>query len=386
MTIWGAAFVPVVTVIVLLLFFRHKTVWFEFLIPVVVSLIMIGVCKSCTEGIATQDTEYWGSYGVRATYYEDWNEKVPCRHPKYCTRAVTRTDANGNTYTTMETYQCGYEHSYDVDYHPEIWMISDNLGGSYFIPKSKYTSLVNRWGPEKFRDLRRHYHTNDGDSYYTTWNKEDHTIEPIVRTHTYENRVQASTSIFNYPEVEDPTVFGLYDYPETKGLTCRSVLGGGHDAANRHLDIWNAKLGKPKQVRMWMLMFVDQPLLAAQEQEAYWKGGNKNEVVVCLGLDKQSNLQWCHVFSWSESETMKVRIRTEIVSLEKFDSLKAAQIMTTNIQKDFKRKEFADFSYLTVEPPIKYVIMTYLLTILVNVGISAFVILNDIKEKEKETV
>jgi len=384
MIIWGSVLVPVITVVILLLFFKHQTVWWEFFIPVVVSLMLIGLCKSCSEGVQTRDTEYLGGYGVKAIYYEAWNERVPCSHPKYCTRTVTRTGSDGRTYTSTESYQCGHHHLYDVDNHPPRWVLDDSNRGRHRISKSYFDSLTSRWKNKVFKDLNRSYHTRDGDSYVTAWDNNDDTLEPVVTTNTYKNRVQASDSVFSYQEV-DPKMYGLFEYPEVNGYRCDSVLGvlENKATASRYLNIWNAKLGRAKQVRMWMLIYVNQPMAAALEQESYWKGGNKNEVVVCIGVDKNSSLKWCHVFSWTEVESMKVRIRSEISSMEVLDVQKAAEVLVSNVQKDFRRKEFADFDYLTVEPPIKYVIMTFVLTVLVNVGLSVFVIKNNIKEKAK---
>jgi hypothetical protein len=48
-----------------------------------------------------------------------------------------------------------------------------------------------------------------------------------------------------------------------------------------------------------------------------------------------------------------------------------------NIEQRFVRRQFAEFSYLTVEPPLWMVILTFLLTIGVNVGISYWIIQNE---------
>jgi len=45
--------------------------------------------------------------------------------------------------------------------------------------------------------------------------------------------------------------------------------------------------------------------------------------------------------------------------------------------KNQEVKEFADFSYITVEPSGWAILLTYIVTILANVGISVFAIKNE---------
>src|SRR3990172_10624960 len=136
MLIWAAMLIPVLTAIILLVFFGRKTVWWEFALPFLVSIICILVGKMIAISVATSATEFWGSAATDAVYYEAWNEKVNCRHPVYCTRPVTKhkkvthytgTGENRRSYETSESYvdieryHCGWEHSYDVDDHAPYW-------------------------------------------------------------------------------------------------------------------------------------------------------------------------------------------------------------------------------------------------------------------------
>jgi len=382
MIIFIACLIPILTAGVLWYFFRHKTLWWEFLIPFAASILIGLIFKFAGEYSQTRDTEYWSGIIQTAEHYEDWNERVPCRHPKYCTRTVS--DGKGGTKT--ETYQCGYYHPYDVDYHPEYWQVNDDNGLSCHVSHNVYNKLVNKFGNKKFVDLGRHYHSNDGDKYVASWPKTDETIECMVTSHTYENRVQASTDIHNFPEVTEDEVkmYKLYEYPKIHSYYKQTNLLGSIDGSkrfDRKLELLNAKLGRKKQVKVFVLLFNTPDREAGMKQEAYWKGGNKNEVVVCIGLDKDKNVDWCYPFSWTESEIVMVDIRTHIEEAEgKLNLDESIDYIYKEVESNFVRKQFADFDYITVPPTTSQLVWTLIITLLINVGLSFWLVKNEFNE------
>lgn len=364
MTIWLALIIPIVCSIILYSFFHHKLVWWEVVLPIVVSIVLIFGMKFAVEISQTRDIEYWGGWATMAEYYEEWTEKV----------TTTSTDKDGNTTTS----------TYYVDHDP-YWQITDSNGIEVRISQSYYRKLVGMWGNEKEVNIIRFDQSSfgDGDKYVTLFNGKREDKIPVTTIHYYENRVQASHSTFNFPEV-DPKKYGLIDYPSNLDATNVSTIYGarpaGFASADREFNLRNAELGRRKQVRMWVLLFVDKPLEAAHEQEAYWKGGNKNEFTVCIGVDRQMNVQWCHVISWTEVHELKIEVRNMIATMGKLDLPKLSKEIPTMVDKKFKRKQFADFSYLTVEPPLWGVLTTFFVTLLVNVGIGVYAVKNDIDQ------
>jgi hypothetical protein len=322
MIIWFALIIPIVTAVIMAALFRHKIAWWEYGMPLVVSFLLIGMCKGCSEAIQTRDTEYWGGYITSATYYEDWNERVSCRHPKYRTERRTRTvtDSRGRSRTESYTVQVqdGYHHPYDVDYHPERWVAETSNGDELSISSDTWRYYTEVFENRTFRELNRDYHTNDGDAYDTVWNQKFETVQPVVTTHTYENRVQASNSVFNYKELTDKEKKGLIDYVYEGPLQTPSVLPEGIAGAD-HIDKMNALLGRKHQIRVWVLLYRDQPRDISKRQEALWKGGNKNELVICVGLNKANEVQWAEVFSWTKREDLKVSVRDYIQAQKKLD-------------------------------------------------------------------
>lgn len=388
MIIWGAMLIPVVGAIIKLTCFRKRVLVWEFLLPFLLSVFLIGLLKWGVETTQTYDTEFHGGWAETCEYYEDWNERVACSHPKY--RQVRRTDSNGNVY--YEQVFDGYEHAYDVDYHSEYWELRDSNGNTLRISERTFETLARRWQNRKFVDLRRNYHTNDGDKYVTNCPGDDDTLEPVTTKHGYTNKVQASRSVFNFEEVDDKTkrAYALFDYPEVEGYYQRSILGDGGpttQAAERLLQIANARLGRPKQVKMFILLYRNQPLEAALYQEALWKGGNKNEFVLCIGVDNSDRPQWAKAFSWSEAERLKVDARefvgqTFIDARRELDLTSVVDWMFVEVRKQFVRKPFADFDYLSVDPPLWGVIVAYLLTLMANMVLSFWLVVNEHNEPE----
>lgn len=387
MIIWLALIIPVLTAVVLYIFFNHKTIWWEFIIPFATSALLILIMKFASETSQTTDTEYWGEQITKAIYSEPWDEEVPCRHEIPCSHPSYCTDKDG------KEYQCGYKHSndgyyhnYDVDYHSEYWQVSTEFNNAQSVSQAEFNRLVSKWGNKVFEDQHRDYHSIDGDWYVTYFPKQDDKIECYVSQHCYENRVQASHNVFNYPEVteEEKKLYGLYEYPEIYGGYKQvGILGYGdttQKTAENKVQIINAKLGPKKQVKLFIIVFRDKPEESAYYQECLWKGGNKNEFVLCVGVDNLMNVKWCKPFSFTENQEIKIECRNYVKHMGKLNLSKTADFLKDEINKNFKRKEFAEFSYLTVEPKDWQVVLTFILTLLLNVGISFWVIKNEFED------
>jgi hypothetical protein len=375
--VWFAAVIPLVVLAITFSKFKNRVVWWEVLVQVAVPISLILLSKWMIETSQTNDTEFWGGWGVRAEYYEDWNERVSCRHPIPCSHSTY--DSKGN-YTGTAHSNDGYSHLYDVDYHPPYWEIDDSNGDSHRISKPFFASLTKRWGNQKKVDLGRSFHDNDGDKYVTVWDQKKATLEAVTTQHTYENRVAVSDSVFNFKEIENPEELGLFEYPKISGYKQRVILGKGgadHVQAEKELNYFNATLGRKKQVRLFLLIYRNTDMATAMDQEAYWKGGNKNELVSCVGVDDENAVQWSYVFSWSKSEELKAEARNQLVGQEKLDLPAYVAWLGPAVDKSFVRLEFAEFDYLSVEPPWWAVLIVYALTALVSVGIAFWVVMNN---------
>jgi hypothetical protein len=223
--IWLALLIPLFAVAILAIFYNKHMVVAEYAIVFLVPIFCIVIGKISSTYSQTHDTEYWNSYGIKAVYEEEWDEEVPCRHPIY----ETETDEDGYTTTTF----VGYEHLYDVDNHPPKWYLQDNIGEHIGIDKNFFESVCKIWNMRQFQDMRRDYHSIDGDAYITIYDKEFEHVIPLCKIHSYENRVQSSKSVFNFDEVskEIKSQYTLYDYPPQNIFGFSPILGGDNSGA-----------------------------------------------------------------------------------------------------------------------------------------------------------
>jgi hypothetical protein len=129
----------------------------------------------------------------------------------------------------------------------------------------------------------------------------------------YENRVKCSKSVFNFAEVdsEDVKAYKLFKYPHNVEFNYNPILGFYDPKASLKLQKYNAQIGSWKQVHMLILVFKDQPVKAAIMQEGYWKGGNKNEFILCMGI-RDTSISWAKVISWTEVDELKIRVEKEV--------------------------------------------------------------------------
>jgi hypothetical protein len=395
--IWIALIIPLIGATVLFIWFRPKLTWWEVLLPLAACLLFTTIFKLTVETTQTSDTEYWGDLGTRVEYHEPWSTWVE----QTCSRQVpcgTEKDANGNTVTKYctEYYDCSY-----CDETGPRWYLVDSRGDSRSISQEKYRELVRRWSArEKFVELNRRINRYwgcgvDGDKYVAEWDRNPLTSEPTTSTHSYENRVQAAHTAFDFPEVTDleKATYKLYDYPDPNGYTCHALLGADSvqwmkssekDTLSKLLNYLNGDMGPRKQLRLWVLVFQDQPSLAANFQEALWKGGNKNEMVVCLGLSSHTNhLQWVKAFSWSPNRKLLVDIREDLMETEVFSGNQIYSVLRRDLET-FERKRFREFSYLSVDPPTWAIVTTFIVTIIITVLLCYWAVVNDqVADKHK---
>ena len=231
--------------------------------------------------------------------------------------------------------------------------------------------------------MHRAFYSYDGDMYSSEWKGDYDTYEFFASKGTYKNKVKCAHSVFNFPNVPEKEVkkYELYNYPDIQDGNKLNVILGykgyvHNPITDKKFDWINGMYGQKKQVRVWVLLFKDKPRNIANLQEGYWKGGNKNELNICIGVDKSNNVKWCHIISWTESQAMKVRTKNYVESMEKLNLDSLAGYLTTNIPKDWKRKRFRDFEYLTVETPTWALITTYILVFLASIGINIWSISN----------
>lgn len=371
MLIYFCFIIPIAAILFLALKFSKSMAWWEYLLVLGAPALFIIFAKVLSVTSQTMTPEIWNTHLIKATYFEPWNEWI---HKRCCS---TCTDSKGNTYE-CNCHDCSY-----VQYHSARWEATDNTGRETSIDEGFYNQLCALWGNKTFEELNRHYHSLDGNAYNTLKDTVfDHTI-PRVTTHTYENRVKCSRSVFNFAEVdsEDVKAYGLYNYPSYSEFKYNPILGYFDPKASLKLQQYNGILGTWKQVHMMVLVFKNQPVQAALMQEGYWKGGNKNEFILCIGI-KDTAIDWAKVISWTEVDELKIRVEKDVMGMP-LNMEQIVDYMAGQVKAKFQRKHFREFSYIDVEPTMTAVWITFIVTLLITVGVSIYAIKNDIEHEER---
>jgi hypothetical protein len=372
---WFAILIPLVAVGVLLGFFRDRIVWWEIALLLGASVLVLAISRLVLVNLNTSDTEYLGSYIVRVEYDEPWSEWVS----QTCTRECCCTvDSKGVKSCGSETYDCSHE-----EYHSAQWRKVNQLGEETSIDKQEYEALCAQFAqPRQFVELGRASHEIDGDRYVCHWGGERERLSLLTKKHRYENKIQASRSLFHLQAVKPQvlTQYKLYDYPAITGQGLQPAVLSLRPIPYRLVrpyDELNALLGVKKQVRVFVLLFENQPREAAIWQRHYWEGGNKNELVVCIGLNQQQAVTWCDVFSWETTPMAEIKIRDLFLHQGQLNLVAAAPEVERIVTQHWQRKAFADFAYLQVSLTQGQLIGVYVLIILLSLGLSTWAVVND---------
>jgi hypothetical protein len=275
--------------------------------------------------------------------------------------------------------------------------MTNSLGQEFSITKEHYYRLRKLWNSTpQFLELNRDINTSffgcgqDGDAYVIKWDLQALTSRSTTASNTYDNRVQAAHSAFDFLDVseQDVKAYKLFEYPELEGYTQENVLGldsmsyiprNKIDTFKVLAHYLNGKLGPEKHARIYFLFFEAKDQLVASMQEAYWDGGNDNELVICIGIDpKTQNLRWVKPFSWTPNRQVIPEIREEIMEVGKFDPVEISNRVESVVRAKYKRKDFKEFSYLTVDPPAWSIWVTAILTAIITFLISRWATINDI--------
>lgn len=370
MIIWFALVFPLLAALVLLVFFRERVLWWLYLVLFGVPALLIPIISACSESAQTRASEYWGGYVTEATYTEPWNEWIS----QTCTRC-TATDKDGRC-TSTETYDC----SYCSDHGPS-WHVASTVGSMG--GQDLYERVKRHFRNERFVNLGRSSDCpfpRNGNAYEVTFPADSAHLFPVFSGRHYENRVQAAPTLFSFPAV-DPAKVPVFQYPEDEDGPDHSSLltriGFPHQArADSLLSWYNGRYGDSKQVHAWLLVFQGGSIELGHAQEAYWKGGGKNELVTTVGIDKEANILWCYVFSWSPKKDVSVLLRDSILSMKTFDGAVVAEAIGQLGVRHFVRKHFKDFSYIQIEPTAGAIIGTFISVFVFSVGFVLFCIFN----------
>lgn len=380
MIIWFSLLIPALVAIIMVYFFHQKFVWWEIILPTLATLVVITIFKFSVETYLVSDTEYNNSLITRVRYYEPWETWVH----KTCTR--TRK-CGKSTCTTV--YDCSY-----CDHNGPKYIAYDMRGQEYNISYEHYQRLKTEWNNSTFVELNRsiNHHWGcgrDGDAFESVWDGTVKHSESNVWEHSYENKTKVAHSAFHYQDINEDQAkaFGLYEYPGYYDTYKQRTLLGAFqkyvtnlDSLERNFQYLNGELNKSKEVKFYCLLFEDKPLSIAHQQESYWEGSNDNELVVCLGIDSHTkNLTWVKAFSWTRGKRTMIEIREELMEVGHLDNKldQLYSVIKNSVEQYYTKKDFKEFNYLTIDPPVFEIVITYILALLVTLGVNYWCLTNE---------
>ena len=353
---WFILLVPVLLSIFVAIKYPKQTVWWEFLVTFVVcAALLFGAKLLIISGITT-DTEYYTRYVARAEYGEAYTDII----------LVPVTIGKTTTLQPRTVH------------HPAVWTAFSQNGDSRGIQEATYESLKASWGSSAIKE---------GHRYTITWDGDIEKAQFMTTTGSYENRLQATYTVYSLPEVskEQHAKFQLQDYPSTAGLAVQHILGEGgqyRDAAAQLLQHLNARHGAQKDFQCWIVIFRNQPEEAARLQEALWEHGNRHEYVLCLGVDDKDVVRWSKAFSWTKEEAL-INYGKEVVTLgSTLDLVSVVQSLDKALAGSWIPRDFSEFSYIQVDVPIWGLIVIGIVTTLGGIITLYWAVNNEIHDKQ----
>jgi len=454
---YGALIIPFIVTIIFYLIYKSEYKWWEFFIPLIVTIALVFGAKGIALISGQKYSEYWGETVVAIYEEEPWNEWIH----RTCTETYPcGTDANGNTRYCTRTYDC----SYQADYGPEWWVKTD-LNHTFYISEKLYDSLAIVYNTQIVKtNTHRNHSVRDravsstgtkfegkqvGEFSYVwkyNWPKTDETRQGVFTKHKYKNKVKSTDlSLFNISVVPEERAdsLGLYKYPKKiDKFKCPVILGAEvSPEIHENFRKLNAKFGPSNELRLWILIFKDKPSIYGTYQENYWVRGNKNELVICIGINNSNEIKWSYAFSWALSGALTADVKTKLLNLYEYtvimndnttnyfaipintelkenisditgidtallpialplelnkDNIKEIKKSNTPVLTDktwkeyynylnnnlhkFERRSFEEFDYLSVKIKTWGIILIYVLSLISSLGLNLLVSNNSIKE------
>lgn len=374
--IWYALLIPIFLSLLGWFLYKRQVTYWELLLAPAISAILILISYYSMKSYTLQDTEYNGHLIVSAIYYEPYDTWIK----KTC--SYTTSHGSGKTrYTVTHYYDCSY-----CQHNPARYYMVDKEGNNIEITDNKYYSLIKQWSATpKFLELNRNINYRggcgkDGDAYTIKWDNRRKTSETHTTTKEFTNILKCNHSAFNYPEIKPELAkkAGLFDYPEFGFYGYqKSVLGINNPRLTKLLDYLNGAYGNKYKVRVYTLFFKDKNINTSFLQEAYWDGGNQNEIIVCIGLDKKNKITWVKPFSWCDNKLVLIDIREDLMEAKVINEEVFYNTYMKAIKKSWHYKSFKDFNYLSFEPTEGQLWFVYVLTTLISIVIVTWTISNE---------
>lgn len=291
------------------------------------------------------------TYVTKIIHYEAWNEWIT----ETCDEEVkVGVDSRGFPIYKTVSRDCSYS-----KYHPDEYkMFLHGVDNNITINEKEYKRILKLLNKkEEIEILNRNYYTINGNMLYSTYDYDIKNMVPIVYEKKYFKYTKTTSSLFSYDKPK--TTNGLIQYPENNLFDFKSVLSelalnditkGDESLINK----FNSKYSLTKDIFVYFIIFKNSDIDIVNKQKALWEGGQINEVVFCINLDDNCNIEWVDYFSWTDESEFEILVKNKLIESKgmtlDFDGVYS--ILNDNI-KYFKGKNNDDFNYISHKMTIK---------------------------------
>ena len=351
----------------MMIFFKKKFEKIHLVVSVVFIIISSIIIQLIDYDSQTACKEVWSGEIVSVDHTEEWDEYIP---PYDEVKTETYVDSKGKTHTkTYTVHHDGY-----LEHHSAKNYIKTSDEGTFSV-----TSGINKETGEKcdFNDTFPN-NNNDLEKFYPIG-------EPTASVHEYTNKVQASESIYNpnkinikdYPDLEN------YKYPINQYNKCKINRAINLDDDVRdYLDKINSNLNNTdnpnntdekksyKQVNIILVNMEDKSKDYGYALQSYWKGGNKNDLVITFSRNDDGTFNWIYPFTWCENSALIYNITQycmDDANIKDKDYIEILDYISDQVEENYTRKEMKDFDYLVIEVRLVSKIIMIILVIMVLV-------------------
>lgn len=280
--------IPVLACMVMYAVLGFGTDWTSYAVVAGCGWTLTALCHQVCRSAMAHRTEYTGSYLTSIYHEKAWTERVPCTQIEH--------DAQGKPHTTNGT---------DLYTHPCRYYALTQRGTSLNISEALFNQVRDTWARPRTDDqwsalciqggtrFGCHYQRGESDAFF-----------PITEAIHYTSRRQGLGAILRYGYIQESKALeeGLIEYPAIDDMHDAPTLCSNDFAVPTDADTayrrFNAIVAPRHHMRVYLLLYDARRhgTEVVARQQAFWHGGGKNELVVCLGVD-DNTVQWSQAFA-----------------------------------------------------------------------------------------
>ncbi|ANH51826.1 putative membrane protein [Erwinia phage vB_EamM_RAY] len=282
--------------------------------------------------------------------------RVSCTHEHQCGETCS-TDSKGKKHCTP--IYCP-DHAFDVD-----WDVKTTVG--------MFTIDRVAFDRQGLREPKRFTAVQIG---------EPAAAEKYTRNYLLldSDRFKASEGVMEKYKGRIPDYPSTYDYYRFNRVvnTTKDDFNYINDYLNKEL----ITLGAQKQLNI-VVVITDKSKDFYEALRESWDGARKNDVILVYGIDKEHHVNWFKADAFADGQSNMSMIKTlNSTALDRTLDADLVHEQLHVIQERFTRLPNKTFEYLNEDftPPMWAIIMTVLINLLLNIGVTWFMVKNEMGE------